>query len=57
MTYNVFLNPTQSINQWVGQRKHKYSHIRQVAPMCRHGAAHWYSLANMIELSAAAMRP
>jgi len=33
----------------VGQRKHKFNYIRQVAPMCRH--AHWRNLANTIETS------
>jgi len=35
----------------VGQRKHKFNHIRQVAPMCPHGRAHWRHVANMIEPS------
>jgi len=35
----------------VGRRKHKLNHIRQVAPMCQHGRAHWHHLANKIELS------
>ena len=35
----------------VGQRKHNFNHIRQVVPMCPHGRAHWYHLANMTELS------
>jgi len=35
----------------VGRRKHKFNHIRQIAPMCRHGRAHWHHLANTIELS------
>jgi len=26
---------------WVGRRKHKFNRIRQVAPMCHHGRAHW----------------
>jgi len=25
----------------VGQRKHKYNRIHQVAPMCPHGTTHW----------------
>jgi len=43
----------------VGRRKHKFNHIRQVAPMCPDGRAHWRQLANTIEPStpsAAAMR-
>jgi len=32
----------------VGRRKHKFSHIRQVAPMCPHGRAHWRHRANTI---------
>jgi len=28
----------------VGQRKHKFSHISQVEPMCPHGRAHWRHL-------------
>jgi len=40
-----------------GRSKHKFSHVRQVVPMCSHGKAHWRHLANMIELpSAASMR-
>ena len=35
----------------VGRRKHKFTHIRQLAPMCPHGRAHWRHLANMIEQS------
>jgi len=35
----------------VGQRKHKFNHIRQVAPMCPHGRTHWRHLANTIEPS------
>jgi len=35
----------------VGRRKHKFNHIRQVAPMCPHGRAHWHHLANTIEPS------
>jgi len=55
---------------WVGRRKHKFSRIRQVAPMCPNGRAHWHNLLNTIErhigrtwqirlnhLSAAAMWP
>ena len=35
----------------MGQRKHKFNRIRQVAPMCPHGNAHWRHLANTIESS------
>jgi len=35
----------------VGQRKHKFNHIRQVAPMCPHGRAHLLHLANTNEPS------
>jgi len=35
----------------VGRRKHKFNRIRQVAPMCPHGRAHWPHLANTIEPS------
>jgi len=35
----------------VGRTKHKFNRIRQVAPMCRHGRAHWRHLANTIEPS------
>ena len=35
----------------VGRRKHKFNCIRKVAPMCRHGKAHWPRLANAIEPS------
>jgi len=35
----------------VGRRKHKFNHIRQVAPMCPDGRAHWRQLANTIEPS------
>ena len=31
--------------------KHKFSRIRQVAPMCPHGRAHWRHLSNTTELS------
>ena len=34
----------------VCRRKHKFNHIRQVAPMCPHGRAHWRHLANTTEL-------
>jgi len=30
----------------VGWRKHKFNHIRQVAPICPHGKVHWHHLAN-----------
>jgi len=30
---------------------HNFNRIRQVAPMCPHGRAHWHHLANTIELS------
>jgi len=33
----------------VGRRKHKFSRIRQVEPMCPHGKAHWHYLVNTIE--------
>jgi len=33
----------------VGRRKHKLNRIRQVAPMCPHGRAHWRHLENTIE--------
>jgi len=32
----------------VGGRKHKFNRIRQVAPTCPHGRAHWHHLANTI---------
>ena len=35
----------------VGRRKHKFSYIRQVAPICPHGRARWRHVANTIELS------
>jgi len=35
----------------VGRRKHKFSRIHQVAPMCPHGRAHWCHLANTIKPS------
>jgi len=35
----------------VGRRKHKFSYICQVAPMCPHGKAHSHHLVNMIEPS------
>ena len=35
----------------LSQRKHKFNRIRQVAPMCPHGRAHWCKLGNTIELS------
>jgi len=35
----------------VGRRKHKFNRIRQVAPMCPHGRAHWRHLANTTEPS------
>jgi len=35
----------------VGKRKHNFNRITQVAPMCRHGRAHWRHLANTIESS------
>jgi len=34
-----------------GRRKHKFSRIRQVAPMSPDGRAHWRQLENMIEPS------
>jgi len=36
---------------WVGRRKHKFNRIRQMAPMCPHGRAHWRHLANTSEPS------
>jgi len=33
----------------VGQRKHKFNRIRQVAPMCPHGRAHLCQPVNIIE--------
>jgi len=35
----------------VGRRKHKFSRIRQMAPMCPHERAHWCHTANRIEPS------
>ena len=35
----------------VCRRKHKFNHIRQVAPLCPHGRAHWHNLANTTEPS------
>jgi len=35
----------------VGQRKHKFNRIHQVAPMCPHGRAHWRHLENTTEPS------
>jgi len=35
----------------VGRRKHEFNHIRQVAPMCPHGRAHWRHLANITKPS------
>jgi len=35
----------------VSRRKHEFNHIHQVAPMCPHGMAHWYHLANTIKSS------
>ena len=35
----------------VGRRKHKFNRIRQVAPKCPHGRAHWRHLANTIQPS------
>jgi len=35
----------------VSRRKHKFYRIRQVAPMCSYGRAHWRHLANTIEPS------
>ena len=34
---------------WVGQRKHKFNRICQVAPMCPHERAHWRHVVNTIE--------
>jgi len=36
---------------WVVQRKHKFSRVHQVAPMCLHGKAYWRHLGNTIEPS------
>jgi len=36
---------------WVGQKKLKFNRIRQVAPVCPHGRAHWHHLANTIKPS------
>jgi len=33
----------------VGRKKHKFSRILQMAPMCPHGKAHWRHLASMIQ--------
>jgi len=38
----------------VGRRKHKFNHIRQVAPMFLHERAHWRHLLNTIEPPSAA---
>jgi len=35
----------------VSQRKHKYNHIREVAPMCPLMWTHWRHLANTIEMT------
>jgi len=35
----------------VGRRKHKFDRIRQVAPVCPRGKAHWRHLANTIKPS------
>jgi len=35
----------------LGRRKQKFNHIRQVAPMCPHGMAHWRHLADAIQSS------
>jgi len=35
----------------VDRKKHKFNHIRQVAPVCPHGRAHWWHLANTAEPS------
>jgi len=46
------------LRTWVGRRKHKFSHICKVTPMCPHGrliGATWQIWLN--RLSAAAMRP
>jgi len=37
----------------VGRRKHKFSRVRQVAPMWPYGRVHWRSLANTIKPSVA----
>jgi len=35
----------------VGQRKHKFNRIRQVAPMCPRESAHWRHLTNTVRPS------
>jgi len=40
-----------SLWTWLGQRKHKFNRVCQVAPMYPHVMAHWRHLANTIELS------
>jgi len=35
----------------VGRKKHKFSRIRQVAPMCPYGRTYWRHLANIIKPS------
>ena len=46
---------TDWIAVWVvysgGPNEAKFNHIRQVAPMCPHGRAHWRHLANTTEMS------
>jgi len=43
----------------MGRRQHKFNRMRQVAPMCPHGWAHWRHLVNtrLNYPSAAVMRP
>jgi len=33
----------------VGQRKHRFNRVRQVAPLSAYGRARWHHLANTIE--------
>jgi len=39
------------LTTWVGRMKHKFNRIRQVAPKCPHGTAHWRHMANTIKPS------
>jgi len=46
------------LRTWVGRMKHKFNRIRQAAPMCPQGTAHWRSWRIQLNRpSAAAMRP
>jgi len=40
-----------SFELWTRGQKNKFNRIRQVAPMCSHGTAHWRNLENMTEPS------